>query len=310
MRKSSIYALLVAIMVAWGLNVTALKILVEHFSPVALTALRILTAGLVVLLFLWGIGKLQKVGWKEAKQIGLAALFSVVAHHFFLAVGLTKTTAVNAGLVLGLVPLVTALLAIIFLGQRPTLFRLLGIVLGFFGVVFVVASGDGGLGHLSIGDVYVFLAVLAQGISFIMIKKATVEARVMTGWMLLFGSVWLFVLSFVLEPRGMASLKEGTLPLWMIFLASAVLATALGHMFYNQAVQHLGPAESAVFINLNPFFSLLGAHWLLGEPISSMQLAGFLFIVVGVLFGSGGMDDVIARFRRAKMAAGGRKVGM
>ncbi|KJE27691.1 eamA-like transporter family protein [Geobacillus kaustophilus] len=310
MRKSSIYALLVAIMVAWGLNVTALKILVEHFSPVALTALRILTAGLVVLLFLWGIGKLQKVGWKEAKQIGLAALFSVVAHHFFLAVGLTKTTAVNAGLVLGLVPLVTALLAIVFLGQRPTLFRLLGIALGFFGVVFVVANGDGGLGHLSIGDVYVFLAVLAQGISFIMIKKATVEARVMTGWMLVFGSLWLFVLSLVLEPSGLSSLKEGTPPLWLIFLASAVVATALGHMFYNHAVQHLGPAESAVFINLNPLFSLLGAHWLLGEPISWMQLAGFLFIVVGVMFGSGGMDDMSARFRRAKAVGGGRKAGM
>ena len=172
MKRSFIYVLLVGIMVAWGLNVTALKVLVEHFSPVALTALRILTAGLVVLLFLWGIGKLERVSWKEAKQIGVAALFSVVAHHFFLALGIARTTAVNAGLVLGLVPLVTALLAIVFLGQRPTLFRLLGIALGFFGIVFVVASGDGGLGHLSIGDVYVFLAVLAQGISFIMIKKS------------------------------------------------------------------------------------------------------------------------------------------
>lgn len=311
MRKSYIYALLVGIMVAWGLNVTALKILVEHFSPVTLTALRIFTAGVVVLLFLWGIGRLGKVGWKEAKQIGLAAMFSVVAHHFFLAVGLTRTTAVNAGLVLGMVPLVTALLAMVFLGQRPTMFRLLGIALGFFGVMFVVANGNGGLDHLSVGDVYVFLAVLAQGISFIMIKKATVDARVMTGWMLIFGSLWLFVLGLVLEPRGLSSLKEGTPLLWTIFLASAVVATALGHMFYNQAVQHLGPAESAVFINLNPFFSLLGAHWLLDEPVSWAQGLGFVLIVAGVVLGSGGMDDVSARFRRTNVATrGGRKAGM
>jgi drug/metabolite transporter (DMT)-like permease len=295
MRKSYIYALLVGIMVAWGLNVTALKILVEHFSPVTLTALRIFTAGVVVLLFLWGIGRLGKVGWKEAKQIGLAAMFSVVAHHFFLAVGLTRT----------------ALLAMVFLGQRPTMFRLLGIALGFFGVMFVVANGNGGLGHLSVGDVYVFLAVLAQGISFIMIKKATVDARVMTGWMLIFGSLWLFVLGLVLEPRGLSSLKEGTPLLWTIFLASAVVATALGHMFYNQAVQHLGPAESAVFINLNPFFSLLGAHWLLDEPVSWAQGLGFVLIVAGVVLGSGGMDDVSARFRRTNVATrGGRKAGM
>ncbi|WP_060788619.1 DMT family transporter [Geobacillus zalihae] len=310
MKRSFIYVLLVGIMVAWGLNVTALKILVDHFAPVTLTALRIFTAGVVVLLFLWGSGQLRKVSWNEAKQIGVAALFSVVAHHFFLSVGLTRTTAANAGLILGLVPLVTSLLAMMFLRHRLTVFRLLGIASGFCGVVFVVANGDGGLGHLSVGDVYVFLAVLAQAISFIMIKKATVEARVMTGWMLVFGSVWLFVLSLVLEPGGVSSLKDGTPSLWMIFLASAVVATALGHMFYNQAVQHLGPAESAVFINLNPLFSLLGAYWFLDETISLGQLAGFLFIVAGVVLGSGGLDDMSARFRRAKVAAGGRKVGM
>ncbi|WJQ13894.1 hypothetical protein QT238_17620 [Geobacillus stearothermophilus] len=49
---------------------------------------------------------------------------------------------------------------------------------------------------------------------------------------------------------------------------------------------------------------------MLGEPISWMQLAGFLFIVAGVMFGSGGMDDVVARFRRAKAVEGGRKAGM
>ncbi|WP_419180519.1 EamA family transporter [Bacillus salipaludis] len=45
--------------------------------------------------------------------------------------------------------------------------------------------------------------------------------------------------------------------------------------------------ESAIFINLNPFFALVGAVLFLGEKISSPQIVGFLFILLGVLLGQG-----------------------
>jgi drug/metabolite transporter (DMT)-like permease len=302
MSKPFVYLSLVAIMMIWGLNVIALKILVNHFSPVTLTSFRIFTAGLVVILILFFIGQLRKLSRKEVMYIGTASLFSVVAHHLFLAVGLTKTTASNAGLILGLVPLVTSVLAIVFLGNRFTMFRFIGILLGFTGVVFVVLNGKSGIHHVSIGDFYIFLSVISQAISFIMIKKATetLDARVMTGWMLLFGSVLLFIISLWMEPDGLSSMTNWTPSLWVIFLASAVLATALGHMFYNKAIQQIGAAESAIFINLNPLFSLLGAYLFLGESISHSQIMGFIFIVVGVILGSGVLDESGVLSRRSK----------
>jgi drug/metabolite transporter (DMT)-like permease len=302
MSKPFVYLSLVAIMMIWGLNVIALKILVNHFSPVTLTSFRIFTAGLVVILILFFIGQLRKLTRKEVMYIGTAALFSVVAHHLFLAVGLTKTTASNAGLILGLVPLVTSVLAIVFLGNRFTVFRFIGILLGFTGVVFVVLNGKSGIHHVSIGDFYIFLSVLSQAISFIMIKKATetLDARVMTGWMLLFGSALLFIISLWMEPDGLSSMTNWTPSLWVIFLASAVLATALGHMFYNKAIQQIGAAESAIFINLNPLFSLLGAYLFLGESISHSQIMGFILIVIGVILGSGVLDESGVLSRRSK----------
>jgi drug/metabolite transporter (DMT)-like permease len=302
MSKPFVYLSLVAIMMIWGLNVIALKILVNHFSPVTLTSFRIFTAGLVVILILFFIGQLRKLTRKEVMYIGTAALFSVVAHHLFLAVGLTKTTASNAGLILGLVPLVTSVLAIVFLGNRFTVFRFIGILLGFTGVVFVVLNGKSGIHHVSIGDFYIFLSVISQAISFIMIKKATetLDARVMTGWMLLFGSALLFIISLWMEPDGLSSMTNWTPSLWVIFLASAVLATALGHMFYNKAIQQIGAAESAIFINLNPLFSLLGAYLFLGESISHSQIMGFILIVIGVILGSGVLDESGVLSRRSK----------
>lgn len=303
MSRSFIYLSLIVIMMIWGLNVIALKILVEHFSPVTLTSFRILTAGIVVILILFFTGQLRKLTRKEVIYIGTAALFSVVAHHLFLAVGLTKTTASNAGLILALVPLVTSVLAVVFLGNRFTVFRFVGILLGFTGVMFVVLNGKTGIHHVSIGDFYIFLSVLSQAISFIIIKKATdtMDSKVMTGWMLLFGSLLLFFISLWMEPDGLSSLANGTIYLWMIFLASAVFATALGHMLYNRAIKQIGAAESAIFINLNPLFSLLGAYFFLGESISLSQIMGFILIVIGVILGSGFLDDSRVPSQRSKV---------
>ncbi|AIE60079.1 DMT family transporter [Bacillus methanolicus] len=303
MSRSFIYLSLIVIMMIWGLNVIALKILVEHFSPVTLTSFRILTAGIVVILILFFTGQLRKLTRKEVIYIGTAALFSVVAHHLFLAVGLTKTTASNAGLILALVPLVTSVLAVVFLGNRFTVFRFVGILLGFTGVMFVVLNGKTGIHHVSIGDFYIFLSVLSQAISFIIIKKATdtMDSKVMTGWMLLFGSLLLFFISLWMEPDGLSSLANGTIYLWMIFLASAVFATALGHMLYNRAIKQIGAAESAIFINLNPLFSLLGAYFFLGESISLSQIMGFILIVIGVILGSGFLDDSGVPSQRSKV---------
>lgn len=44
-----------------------------------------------------------------------------------------------------------------------------------------------------------------------------------------------------------------------IMLFSSVASTALGHMFYNIFIKNINPSESAIFINLNSIFAIIGA---------------------------------------------------
>lgn len=69
-----------------------------------------------------------------------------------------ETTASNASLILGLIPLTTAIFAIIFLQDRLTYLRFLGIVLGFTGVAVVVLQNSGEVGTISKGDLFMFLS--------------------------------------------------------------------------------------------------------------------------------------------------------
>ncbi|QPA30886.1 DMT family transporter [Thermaerobacillus caldiproteolyticus] len=301
MSKLSTYFSLVMVMVFWGANVVAVKILVYTFAPITITAFRIFIASLTVFLVLGIAGQWRKVAAKEMLMMFVTGLLNVVAHHYCLATGLTKTTASNAGIILGMSPLLTALLALIFLRDRFRAAKFIGIIFGFAGVIFIVTHSSAKIGAVSLGDMLIFLAVLAQAVSFIFIKKlaATIDARLLTGWMLLFGSVVLFLASLFIEPDGLLRLKEGKITTWFIFLASAILATGLGQMIYNRAIHSLGAAESAIFINLSPFVSLVASSLFLGETIHVVQWFGFFFIVVGVMLASGAVEEGFSKMMRA-----------
>ncbi len=293
LTKPIIYLLLLLLMIIWGFNVIAIKILVDYFAPITITAFRILTAGILVMIVLGMKKEFRKVNPKQLVYIVICALTGYLGHHYFLATGLTMTTASNTGLILGLVPLMTSLSAILFLGDRLTPLKLLGILLGLIGVSFIVLNGSGSLNGISLGDVFVFLCVVAQAISFVYIKKLTqsMDARLITGWMQLLGAVFLFLVSFQIEPGGMSTLTSKPSWVWGVFFASAILATGVGHMIYNKAIHQLGAGESAIFINLTPFFALMGAWLFLGEAIQLSQLAGFFFIVTGVVLGTGALEN-------------------
>lgn len=284
-------------MFIWGLNVVAIKFLIEYIPPVTMQAFRILVAGIVTIIILYFLRDLRKLTKKEYVYIFLAAILGQLGHHAFLGLGLVETTATNAALILGLSPIGTSILAIIFLHDRLTMLRLFGIGLGFSGVAIVVLQNSGGLGSISRGDLFVFISMISQVCSFIIIKKlsSTLSTKQMTAVMLLVGSVLLLGLSFFVEPQGMTELSKGTVWVWIVLLVSAIFATGLGHILYNTAIHEIGAGQTAVFNNLIPFFALIGAYFFLGEQIIFTQILGFMLIVLGVLFGTGYVESVLIK---------------
>ncbi|GGB40941.1 DMT family transporter [Fictibacillus barbaricus] len=305
MKPYRTYLILFFVMVVWGLNVTATKILVTNFMPVTITGIRVLTAGLTVFLLLSLIKKVRILTKKEFWYVFLASIFNVVAHHYFLSIGLTGTTATNGGLIMGMSPLLTTILAISFLGTPLTLLKTVGLLLGFSGVAFIVLEGSQVAG-ISFGDGYILLSVLTQAVSFILIKRVahTLDPRLMTGYMMVIGSLFLIVIGLFEEPEGFAGVIENsTVSLWLIYFASACIATAVGHMLYNEAIGKIGASEASIFINLNPFFALVGANLFLDEQILFQHILGFLLIITGVLLGSGAVEEIRNRRLRKKDAA-------
>lgn len=297
MRLSIIYITIVFVMFLWGLNVVAIKVIVDQFPAVTITSLRVFIAAIVVWLILWLKKEIRLPHIQEFKFILLATLTGVVGHHYFLSVGLTETTASNSGLILGTVPLTTSILASILLKERITILRMIGLVIGLGGVSIIVLFGANGNISINGGDIFIAFAVITQALSFIFIKQTseTMRASLITGYMLLIGSTFLFLLSQIIEPGQIHQLTGGNAIGWGAFLMSGVLATGIGHYLYNNAIPQIGPGKVSIFNNMTPFFALIGSSIFLNEQIKPIQILAFISIVISVFLGSGLADRMLLK---------------
>lgn len=294
-----IYILLFLVMAIWGFNLSALVVLVNNIEPITLTSIRIFTAGISVLLMAKMLGIFRLPTKKEWKIILLITIFNVIMHHSFLAIGLTKTSGVNAGVILGAAPLMTMVLSMILLKDQVTRLRILGFILGFIGIVITSVVGSGGFSSISFGDIFISLSMFAQAFSFILISKLhpTFDPRLLTGYMLTVGSFFIFIISLIVESNPGQITVLLSWKLGAIFLFSAIIATAFGHMTYNYSVKKVGPTETTIFVNLNTIFAIGGAAVFLGEPILGSHYVGLIFIIFGVFIGSGTLEYLLKKRR-------------
>lgn len=300
MNNIKMYLLLVIVMFIWGMNLPALKYLTAQMDPVIMTSLRIFIASISIFFMLSLLKSVYYPSKKEWVYILGGAILNVVIHHYFLSVGLTMTTGTNAGLILGTSPILTAIVSLIMLRIHPTLLQWLGFVLGLVGVWIIILVGSSSTSTISMGDSFVFIAIVSQVFSFVIIKKVTktLDPRLLTAYMFLIGSILLFFIGIMQNPSGVYSFKDMSPVFWIIMLASAVIATAFGHMLYNYSIYFVGPGKTAIFINLSTIFSLLGAAIFLGERIHGLQIIGLTLIAGGVLFGSGAVEELKNRKKR------------
>lgn len=298
-RPWLIYVMVFSVTIIWGLNVVMLKVLVENLPPQTMTGFRILLAGLTAGLIVLLTSRFRRMTRYELSYTLLGALFGVTLHHLFMAYGLTLVDASTAALILALVPLTTAMFGLIFLGEIMTWMRFVGFALAIVGVIFIQSSGLDGL-SISFGEIIIFLAMITQAVSFIFVKKATqtIDSKEVTIVMLLAGAIGLLIISFIFEPGGVGRMFEAPWWVYGVFFFSGIVATGAGYTIFNTGIEKIGASQTVIFNNFIPFFGVMFSVIFLGDEIFLSQLFGFLFIVAGVLFGTGYIERTIMRQRR------------
>ncbi len=286
--KTTDIAELVALAAIWGASFLFMRIGVVEFGPLALTALRVAGATLCLLpLVLWHghIGALR-THWKAIAVVGLfnSALPFVLFGIAALAINAGLSSIFNAT-----APLWGALVAWLWLSDKLSASRVLGLLIGFVGVVFLAwdkasfKPGEHGVSAgLAIGAC--LLATLCYGFAANYTKQrlAGVPPLAVAAGSQAAASVVLLLPALGHLPRSLPSATA-----WASVVVLAVLCTAVAYLLYFRLIAHVGAARAITVTYLIPVFAVLwGALWL-REEITLSMAAGCAVILVGTALASG-----------------------
>lgn len=279
---TAILALLVA-MLLWGSSYVAFKYAVMSYDPVVVVFARMVLSALVFLcvLPLW---RPRTVLRKDLPLMAFMALCEPCLYFLFEGQALTLTSASQAGMVAATLPVLVAVCAGIFLGERLTVRSWIGLVLAVAGVAWVSVSGYATAASPNPvrGNFLEFLAMLCAAGYTVSMKRlcASYSPWFLTAAQSFAGSVFFFPLLFVPSTALPTTLPVGP-TLAVVYLGVCISIGAYG--LYNFGISKLPAWQASAFINLIPVFSIFLGWLCLGEHINLNQFLGAVLVFCGVI---------------------------
>lgn len=263
--------------VFWGANFNLARPVLAEMSPYIAGASRYVLAAAVMVLIVWI--KKEAIPWRHWKAYLTLGVVGVFGFNLFFFLGMETSSAINGALIMGLNPLLTAIIGYLILGDRPTTRQWIAFPIGITGVAIVVLGAGAHL-TVSIGDVYILIASCNWALYNVLVKKSMpkhTSGLASTASIMMFGAAALSMAalihgdSFVLPTLGTVA------ALCMMSLGGGVLA----YLFWNASISHLGPSKAAIFMNLVPVSTILISAFQ-GMPPNHAQLFGAVLVISAV----------------------------
>ncbi|TBL80032.1 DMT family transporter [Paenibacillus thalictri] len=279
------YALLLTCVLFWGSNFVFGTILVQQFSPMALSAVRLSFTALFFIVVMLFTRRWPTLKMRDLLLFLPLGLIGTVVNQTAFFNGMQTTDATTAALVMSLAPITTAYLARWLLKEPLSKPMITGSVAALAGVFLVVGRGGGFSLSLSLGEIMIFIAMLSFAVSVILVRKLTerMEPLAITIHASWIGAVLQVPCALLLEPSIRLS---HSVWMWLLAVGSALGSQVIATLIWNRQLKEIGAGKSAVFLNLQPFVAMLVGFILLGTKVTLGQLGGSLLIIGGVLIAS------------------------
>lgn len=298
MQKNKYFILLLLACLFWAGNFVFSKSLVQHASPLTLTALKWFIAAICLFPLVW---------WKEKKILPprnallpmlLMGITGVVFFQLFLFLALAHTTASNVGLLSTLNMISIAIFSAIFLKEKMNFLQVVSMMVSLFGVILVLTKGniDYLLSfHFNKGDLWMLASVADWGLYTICCKWAMTKTSAMMSvfYSSIFGLMILF--PFTVSDFTVTNINPS-----FVFSAlyTGVVATVIAMVLWNISIQKLGSTLSGVFLNVIPVFTSILAFLLLKEKMTWIQGIGSAIVITGCFLFSYFKQNRIVKFNQ------------
>ncbi len=265
-------------MAVFGGTLPATRIAVSAIDPIALTALRTAIAGLCSLALLVALRR-PLPPRRLWPQLVVAMLCVSMLFPLLMALAMQTVDASHGGVVLGILPIATALVAVLITHERPNpLFWIASVVGAALVIAFALRQGGGAL---SAGDLLLFAAVALSAIGYAYSGRLTAE---MPGWEVI---SWVLVIALPISlPAALLTMPPDlthiALKPWLALFYVAVFSQWIGFFAWNAGMAMGGIARVSQIQLLQPFVTFALAAFFNGETITP-QIVLFALAVVATV---------------------------
>ncbi len=254
----------------------------EILSPFALTFFR-LSGGMILFWLVSLFVKTEKVPAKDIFLLFFASFFSLTFNQLPYFIGLSMTSSINASIVVTLLPILTMLLAALFLKEPITLLKAIGVLVGASGALLLVLNGPISSGKGNIwGDFIVILGVTSFAIYLTLFKNLISRYSPVTvmKWMFLFATFVSFPFCYSsLIHINFAILSPGIY--WRISYM-VVFATFVGYLLIPIGQKLLRPTTLSMYNYIQPIVTSIVAVFIGIDTFGYEQALSGILVFSGV----------------------------
>ncbi len=280
------FAFLLAFLAAiiYGISFTVAKeVMPQYIKPYGFILLRVSGATLVfwiVSLFL----KKEKISPHDYLRIFIASIFGITLNMLAFFKGLSMTTPISASVIMVTSPIIVLTFATIFLKEKATKKKLIGIFIGMFGAILLIMYGRdvNTATNATLGNILVFVNATSYAMYLILIKNLTKKYHPLTlaKWLYLFGLI-------LVIPFGYHEFNEidwVSLPKSVLYRIGFVIlfTTVLTYMFNLIAIKKLKPTTLSIFIYLQPVLASTYALFVGSDSLNEIKIVATILIFIGV----------------------------
>ncbi len=278
-NRGILLGLIAVLMFSLTLPVT--RLIIDDFDPIFIGLGRAVVAASLAGLMLWHL----RAPWPNQRQffdLLITAFGVVIGFPVLSAWAMQSVDASHGGIMLGLLPLMTALISVFIAHERPSAgFWVAAIAGSALVVMFALLKGQG---EFQLGDFALFGAIVSAAVGYAMGGKL---AREMPGWMvicwaLLLASPFIVIPAYLTLPAQPLSIS---LQSWAGFLYLALFSQLFGFFLWNKGLAIGGIARVSQTQLLQPFFTLGFSSLILSEIIDAQSILFAIVVVVVVAIG-------------------------
>ena len=266
--------------VLWSSAFATARVIVAYAPPLWALTFRFAISGLIAVVIARALGQ----SWRLTRPIALSVvIFGLCQNALYLGLNFTALQWVQASvasIIASSMPLIVAALGWALGREKVPPFGQLGLGLGFVGVALVMGTRVSG-GADPLGIVLCVMGATGLAVATLTVRSVSAGGNLLmvVGLQMWVGSAALGVTAVLTEPLQVTP----SLPLLAAFLYQIFIPGLAATILWFALVKRVGAVRASTFHFMNPFFGVTISAMLLGEAISTTDIAGVLIAMAGIL---------------------------